>query len=185
LTKEKNKVNCIYIEKHKKKSFLLYWSITLFFCLASTLNIVNFAANTQNWWVIWLYVVSLVLFIYFDFTMHCSHCDFYRAGDKTFQCPLNLKLPKIFPEKEGPLKTHEKLIILTLYIYMMVLPFVITVLNVYVSYVYNLESLSLSIGLGILFLVSIIIFWWVMLSNFCSNCQLISCPLNLSQKPNK
>lgn len=164
----------------------LYWTALLSFSVLAFVILSFTAAYTDKWWIVPGYIILGIAYLYFDLSIHCSHCDYYVKSDKRkLTCILNRKLPKIFRSKPRPMNIYEKIIIVILYTSVLFFPFIAGLYGIYYTFNNETKNLTTMIILTISVLVFIIIFLVMLFTVFCKGCIFFSCPLNIVSKKAK
>ena len=93
----------------------------------------------------------------------CTHCPHYTRGQSTFSCLFFWRVPKIFPDRQGPLNIIDKLLLVMAAILIFGVP---------------IFWLVESFALLVIYILAVAVFVATHIRTECSRCLFVDCPLN-------
>ena len=150
--------------------------------LIQVFGLIIIGLTAEIWWPLTAFTVFLpVFFVFIEGAFLCSHCPFWAEDSRVLHCLANTGVPKLFSFKPYPMKRYERTIIRVCFLFFGTFSAGVQ------SWVAasKFETLSTSF-LGILgffgvlgaSLVSMVSFFAVLKTFYCSRCINFSCPFN-------
>ncbi len=149
-----------------------YGRLFLFYAIAAPSFLLGGFGITrlnQLYLVLWV-LFCIIFFFLIEIRVLCSHCPHYAESKITLRCWANYGAPKLWKYRPEQMNLVEKIIMITGFVLVWGLPAV----AIFIQTQWFL--------LGI-YLVTVILFFLLLGSWFCSRCSNLTCPLNRVKSP--
>lgn len=148
---------------YKLSDFLYFWCISL---MCEVVAAIAIGSSSLLW--LGVYIACMVPFMFAEVGFLCRHCPYYgMLPGRTVHCKSHWGPTKFFKPKPGPLGTHEKVILYSMFLVGFFFPF------------YWLIHSPLLLAI---YLWSIVIMVWTYAKYECPRCLNFNCPFNFVRK---
>ena len=137
----------------------LYWNLMLALPLVTAM--IGIGQQSTSGLILYLILVAIGVGLILRF--FCTHCPHYIREQSAFSCLFFWKTPKLFPDREGPLGTREKILVGLAAFLILGLP---------IFWLLGIPSLLL------IYILSVAVFVSTHLRTECSRCLFVDCPMN-------
>ncbi|MGD8916410.1 MAG: hypothetical protein PVH35_07415 [Syntrophobacterales bacterium] len=138
----------------------LYWN--LFFVVPIVTACLGILRHSVGWTIIYL-LLTVLTFAVAVYRFFCTHCPHYIKGEGKVNCLFLRRVPKFFKERPGPYGFLEKLVVM---------------ISVLIWVVFPLYWLYKSVGLLVIYGVSLAVLAATIRRYECGRCIHFDCPVN-------
>jgi len=151
-------------EEHLKESHrlsdCLYWN--LFFIVPIVTACVGISRHSAVWTILYI-LLTVLTFVVGVYRFFCTHCPHYIKGEEKVNCLFLRRAPKFFKERPGPYSFLERLVVF---------------ISLFIWLVFPIYWLYRSVGLLVIYGVSLAVLVATMRKYECGRCIHFDCPVN-------